>query len=44
MFFFYELLQMIEDPSDYFQDIWNYLELLGNGFFAWGAVLDCLES
>ena len=44
LFFIYELVQMKIDGFDYFFDSWNYLELSGNIFFAWGAILDINNS
>mmetsp|Transcript_42439 Transcript_42439/g.65116 ORF Transcript_42439/g.65116 Transcript_42439/m.65116 type:complete len:147 (+) Transcript_42439:2601-3041(+) len=43
LFFVYELVQMYLDGSDYFTDSWNYLELLGNFLYGWGAVLDIIN-
>ena len=30
--------------SEYFFDAWNYMELLGNFFYAWGTYLDIMRS
>jgi len=40
LFFVYELVQVKLEKRDYFEDIWNYFELLGIFLFAWAAVLD----
>ena len=40
LFFGYELVQIWIDGYDYFTDSWNYLEVSGNIFYAWGAIID----
>lgn len=39
-FFCYELIQIRNEGSEYFEDFWNYFEVLGMILFFWAAYLD----
>jgi len=44
LFLAYEGIQMKIEKDDYYQDIWNYMELLGIVFFAWAAGMDIVQD
>ena len=40
IFFIYEIAQVRNEGSEYFEDFWNYFELTGMFLFFWAAYLD----
>ena len=40
----YELVQLYDEPMEYFSDFWNYLEIGGIILFVYASILDILND